>query len=154
MNNLEVAATLREIADLLEWQGEEPFKVRAYRNAAQVLALAIDEVTDLCQNGRLTVLPGIGKSIARKVNELVTTGQSSYLAQLRATVPPGLSMLLRVPGVDVSLAQRLYARLGVDSLDRLEQVASGGQLRSLPGVGAREESQILAGLQKLRQRDL
>jgi len=150
MDNLDVARALLEIADLLEFRGDEPFKVRAYRKAAQALELLPEPVTAVAERGALTKVPGIGKAIAAKVEELLATGRIEYLEELRRAVPPGVLELTAVPGLGARTAYLLYTRLGIDSLDRLEMAARHGELRALPGMGPRKEDAILQGLEKLR----
>lgn len=150
MNNLDVAQALYEIADLLEVKGEEVFKVRAYRKAAEALGLLLEEVEELARQRRLTSIPGIGKAIATKIEELLNTGQIEYLEELRRAIPPGVVDLTRVPGLGAKTAMLLYSRLGIDSLERLELAARQGELKDLPGFTARREAAVLASLEKLR----
>lgn len=150
MKNHEVAAALYEIADLLEVKGEDPFKIRAYRKGAEAIDLLIEAVADLKPH-QLLAVPGIGKALAEKVRELVTTGQLEYLEELRRAVPPGVLALTRVPGLGARTAQVLYARLGIDSLDRLELAARQGQLRDLPGMGVKKEAAILQALARMKE---
>lgn len=150
MDNGAVAAALYEMADLMELTGENPFKVRAYRNAAQAVELLLDHVADVAQQGRLTAVAGIGKGTAERISELVTTGQSAYLEELRRAIPPGVRDLTRLPGLGARTAQLLYTRLGIDSLDRLELAARRGELRDLPGLGARKEAALLEALSRLK----
>jgi len=150
MDNLDVAQALLEIADLLEFRGDEPFKVRAYRKAAQALEMLPEPVSAVAERGDLTKVPGIGKAIAAKVGELLATGRIAYLEELRRAIPPGVLELTAVPGLGARTAYLLYTRLGIDSLDRLELAARKGELRALPGMGPRKEAAILEGLEKLR----
>lgn len=150
MDNLDVARALLEIADLLEFRGDEPFKVRAYRKAAEALEVLPEPVAAVAERGALTKVPGIGKAIAAKVGELLATGRIEYLEELRRAVPPGVLELTAVPGLGARTAYLLYTRLGIDSLDRLELAARQGELRTLPGMGPRKEAAILDGLEKLR----
>ncbi|HLN63117.1 MAG TPA: PHP domain-containing protein [Symbiobacteriaceae bacterium] len=152
MNNLDVARALYEIADLLELKGDDLFKIRAYRKAAESIELLPDEVETVDRQGRLQAVPGIGKAISAKVHELITTGKLDALEELRRAIPPGVRDLTRVPGLGAKTAMLLYTRLGIDSLDRLELAARQGELKDLPGVGARKEAQLLGQLQKLRTR--
>jgi DNA polymerase (family X) len=152
VNNLDIAKVLFEIADLLELKGEDLFKVRAYRKAAEQIELLLEEAEALHRRGALTSIPGVGKAIAGKVAELLTTGRLEYLEELRRSVPPGVGELTRVPGLAAKTAALLYERLGIDSLDRLELAARQGELRDLPGMGPKKEAAILAGLEKLRAR--
>jgi DNA polymerase (family X) len=152
MNNRDVAQALYEIADLLELKGEDAFKIRAYRKAAEAVELLLEEIADLAARGRLQAIPGIGKAIAAKIQELLTSGQIEYLEDLRRAIPPGVRDLTRVPGLGARTAELLYTRLGIDSLDRLELAARQGQLRDLPGWGARKEATLLETLTRFRQR--
>ncbi len=151
MNNLDVATALYEIADLLELKGDEPFKVRAYRKAGEALALLSDEVADLAHQNRLGSVPGIGKAISAKIQELLATGQIEYLEDLRRAFPPGVRDLTRVPGLGAKSAMLLYTRLGIDSLDRLELAARQGELRQVPGFSAKKEAAVLAALDRMRR---
>lgn len=149
MNNLEVAQALYEIADLLELKGEDPFKIRAYRKAAEAVDLLLEEIGQVAAERRLLQVPAIGKATAAKIEELLATGRLAYLEELRRAFPPGLRDVTRVPGLGAKTAMLLYTRLGIDSLDRLELAAREGQLRDLPGVGARKEAAILTALERL-----
>lgn len=152
MDNLTVAEALYEIADLLEFTGGDPFKVRAYRKAAETLGLLPEPVAQLVREGRLTRVPGIGKAIAAKVTEMVETGRIGYLEELRQAVPPGVLDLTRVPGLGARTAMLLYRRLGVDSLEALELAAREGRLRDLPGLGPRREAALLQAVTRVRRR--
>lgn len=151
MDNLTVAEALYEIADLLEFTGEDPFKVRAYRKAAEAVGLLPEQVAGLTRAGRLTRVPGIGKAIAAKIAELVETGRIGYLEELRQAVPPGVLDLTRVPGLGARTAMLLYRRLGVDGLEALELAAREGRLRDLPGMGPRKEAAILEAVARVRR---
>ncbi len=152
LSNLDVARALYEIADLLEVQGGDPFRVRAYRRAAQSIETAVAEVAELARQGRLTAIEGVGRAIAAKIEEYLTTGRMEYLEELRRAVPPGVLELTRVPGLGARTAHLLYRRLGIDSLDRLELAARQGDVRDLAGMGPKKEMAILEGLRKLRRR--
>lgn len=151
MNNLDVAYAFYEIADLLEFRGEDPFKVRAYRKAAEAVELLLQEIAEVARQGRLTAIPGIGRATSAKIKELLATGQIEYLEELRRAIPPGVRALTRVPGLGARSAALIYSRLGIDSLDRLELACRQGALRELPGFGPRKEAQILEGLTRLRE---
>lgn len=111
-----------------------------------------EEVQSLVAQGRLLSLPGIGKATGDKVQELLRTGRIGYLEELRLAIPPGVRELTRVPGLGARTAQTLFARLGIDSLDRLELAARQGELRELPGMGVKKEAAILDGLRKMKVR--
>jgi len=111
-----------------------------------------DEIESLAASGQLLKVPAVGKAIAGKVQQLLTTGQMEFLEELRRAVPPGVRELTQVPGLGAKTAALLFARLGIASLDQLELAARQGQLRDLPGVGVRKEALILESLTKFRDR--
>ena len=150
MDNAEIARFLAEIADLLNIAGENVFKVRSYERAAETVAALPQPVEKLAADGALTGIPGIGKSIAEVITEVVTTGQSSYREQLLEAAPEGLLEMLRIPGFGPRKAGQVYHELGISSLAELETAAREGQLRGLKGFGAKTEEKILEGLAQLR----
>jgi DNA polymerase (family 10) len=152
VNNLEISWVFLEIADLLEIQGESPFKVRAYRQAAHVLAELEEDVAHYARVGRLTELPGIGAALAAKIEELLKTGSLGYLERLRREVPAGLRAMLALPGVGPRTVRTVFTHLGVSNLDELEAAARAKKLRSLPGLGVKTESAIQKGIELLRSR--
>lgn len=151
MTNLEIAAVLYEIAELLQFMGDDAFKPRAYRRAAAAVQRIPAPVADLSRAGRLREVPSIGQAIAAKVTELVRTGRLGYLEELRRAVPPGVQALTRVPGVGGRTAMLLFRDLGIRDLDGLELAAREGRLRGVPGLGPKKESAILAALERLQQ---
>ncbi|MDK2784982.1 MAG: polymerase [Bacillota bacterium] len=152
MNNLEIAWVFLEIADLLEIQGESPFKVRAYRQAAHVLSELDEEVAHYAQMGRLTELPGIGAALAAKIEELLQTGSLAYLERLRREVPAGLRQMLALPGVGPRTVRTIFTHLGISTLEELEAAARAKKLRALPGLGVKTELAIQHGIELLRSR--
>lgn len=152
MNNLEISWVFLEIADLLEIQGESPFKVRAYRQAANVLAQLDEDVAQYARMGRLTTLPGIGPALAAKIEELLNSGSLTYLERLRREVPAGLRAMLALPGVGPRTVRTIFAHLGISNLDELEAAARAKKLRSLPGLGVKTEQAIRQGIELLRAR--
>jgi len=155
VDNFSLALALYELADLLELRGEDPFKIRAYRKAAQALEQLPEEASAIAARAGaagLMALPGVGKAIAEKLIELLTTGRLQKLEELRTALPPGLKELVAVPGLGAHTASLLFSRLGVASLDDLELAARQGRLRDLPGFGPRKEQQVLARLPAVRQR--
>lgn len=152
MANLDIANLLYELADLMEFRGEDAFKVRAYRRAADSISALPEELEDVVREGRLLRVEGIGKSIADKVTEMLHTGTSTHLEELRQAIPPGLRDVTRLPGIGPKTAAALYTRLGVRSLDDLEAFTRQGLLREMPGFGAKKEIQVLAALARLKER--
>ncbi|OUN01009.1 MAG: hypothetical protein BAA04_07750 [Firmicutes bacterium ZCTH02-B6] len=151
MKNLELAWILEEIGDLLDLQGENPFKVRAYRRAARTIELLPEDIEAVWRRGELGKVEGIGKALEEKINEWLSTGVMTYHAELKAQLPPGLRELTRVPGVGPKLAQRLYRELGIRNLDELEAACREQRLRHLKGLGPRTEENILRGIERLRR---
>jgi DNA polymerase (family 10) len=151
VDNSSIAQVLGEIADLLEIKGENAFKIRAYRSAADTIATTGDAVVRL-NDTQLRAMPGIGKDLAAKVRELADTGACAYHRGLLEEFPPTMLDLLRLQGVGPKTVARLYATLGVASLDDLAAAARAGRIRAMPGMGPKKEAQILKAVED-RQRD-
>ena len=150
MDNLAIARVLAEIGDLLEIKNENPFKIRAYRNAADTIAHLGEPIAALSAGDRLGI-PGIGKDLAGKIAELLETGQSSYHQELLQEFPPTILDLLRLQGVGPKTVALLYRGLEIRTLDDLERAAREGRIRALKGMGAKKEALILKALEE-RQR--
>ena len=150
MENSAIARVLAEIGDLLEIKGENPFKIRAYRNAAETVAHETADIAGMPATERLR-LPGIGRDIAAKIGELVDTGSIRYHQELLEQFPPTILDLLNLSGIGPKTVARLYGLLNIRTLDELEQAAREGRLRTLKGMGARKEAQILASLADRRR---
>ncbi len=147
MNNSQIAAVFDEMADILEFQGANAFRVRAYRNAARTVDQLPEAVTSLLANGRdLTELDGIGKDLAAKIVTLVETNDLPQRQELRQAVPPSVLALLRIPGLGPKKAAALNKELGVESLDMLKAACEAQKVRELKGFGAKTEELILKGL--------
>ncbi len=153
MENVEIAAALSEMADLLEIDGANPFRIRAYRNAVHTVE---DHPTPLRklleEGGDLTELPAIGVDMARWITELVHTGQMSIKADLAARIPLSLLELMRLPGVGPKKARKLWEQLGVETIDDLLAAARGGKVEELEGFGTRTQEKILAAIDRYRRR--
>jgi putative hydrolase len=152
--NREIVARLREAADLLEQQGANPFRVNAYRIAARTVAGLPEEAAVLFARkglAGLIALPGIGRSLAAAIVEMVRTGSWVQLQRLRGAVEP--RRLFRVvPGVGPELARRIHDRLGVDTLEALELAAHDGRLEKVDGIGPRRRAMISAALANMLRR--
>jgi DNA polymerase (family 10) len=146
LNNLAIARILREIADLLEIKGENPFKIRAYHNAGDIVANHPHQMAALDASG-LREIPGIGKDLAARIREIADTGGSPYHAELLAEFPPTILDLLRLQGVGPKTVATLYRELGVRSVADLRLAATSGRVRALRGMGPRKESLILRALE-------
>lgn len=151
VKNLEVAMAFDEIADLLEITEDDPFKVRAYRRASQALVNLPEPVESLIREGRLLGVPGIGKALAKKAEELVTTGKLRYLEDLRAKVPPGLLDFIRIPGVGAKTASTIYKELGIETVEELETAAKSGRLQKIRGMGEKKIQNLLQGIEAQRR---
>jgi DNA polymerase (family 10) len=152
LGNDELARIFYEIGDMLEIQGELPFKIGAYRRAAESLAHSPIDVARAYREGRPPRLPGVGKAIDEKLDELADSGRLRYYERLRRDVPPSVVTLLQVPGLGPRSAGDLYRHAGIDSLDALEAAARAGQLREIKGMSAKTEARLLEGLKALRAR--
>lgn len=151
MDNTDIAAMFRELADLLELKGENPFKVRAYRRAADRIESLPEDAATLTAEGRLKSIEGIGEAIEKKTAEIVATGKLGLLEELRREVPPGVRGMLRIPGVGPRTAAAVFEHLGVASVDDLEKAARDGRVRSVPGMGPKSEENILRAIETLRE---
>jgi DNA polymerase (family 10) len=151
MTAREAAAALAEIAMLLEVVGGNPFRAKAFQSASRSLETSGADLVSLAAAGRLRTLPGVGEGIAGVLEELVTTGTSRMLEELRAQTPVGLFDVMRIKGVGAKRGRTLYKDLGIDSLDKLEEAAAAGRLAKLSGFGARTEQKILEGVAFVRQ---
>ena len=135
IHNAEVAEAFEEIGDLLSIQGENAFRVRAYRRAAQMLRSLPRELAEMGGPGEYETLPGIGKDLAAKITELLGTGHLGALERLRRRVPPGVRELLSLPGMGPVRVHALMTRLHVKSRDELRGALSAGRLERLRGFG-------------------
>jgi histidinol phosphatase-like PHP family hydrolase len=150
VDNLAIARVLKEIADLLEIKAENPFKIRAYRSAAETITHEAEPVASRTPQARLA-LPGIGKDLAAKIGELVDTGSIAYHQQLLQEFSPTILDLLRLPGLGPKTVARLYKELGVRTIEDLEQAARDGRVRRMSGMGLKKEAHILKALDQRRR---
>jgi DNA polymerase (family 10) len=142
--NATIAALFDELADLYELDGAVVHRVVAYRNAAKTVREAPRSVAALTREGKVTELPGIGKTLEEKIVSLLETGTIPATEKLRAKYPPGLVDLTRLPGLGPKKARKLFDELGIDSLEALEAAARSEQLRDVRGFGVKFEEQVLA----------
>jgi DNA polymerase (family 10) len=152
LTNQQLADIFRRIADLLEIKGEVIYKILAYRKAADNLENLGSDVSGFWREGKLTEIPGVGKAISEKIDELLVTGKLDFLEKLEQEVPPGLIGVLQVPDVGPKKAALFWKQLGVTNLAELESAARGGKLRGLPGMGEKSEARIIAGIDALARR--
>ncbi len=150
MDNLAIARILREIADLLEIRNDNPFKIRAYRNGADMVANHPHALATL-DVAALREIPGIGKDLASRIREIADTGGSEYHRALVAEFPPSILDLLHLQGVGPKTVATLYRELGIRTLDDLERAAAEGRIRALRGMGAKKEALILKALEERKR---
>src|SRR5688572_3820055 len=141
--NAAIAQYFDELGDLYELDGAVVHRVLAYRNAAKAVRDAPVSIAALTREGTVTKLPGIGKTLEDKIQQLLETGTISSLERLRAQFPPGLIDMTRLPGLGPKRARKLFDELGIDSLEALKAAAEGEKLRGLKGFGPKFEEQVL-----------
>jgi DNA polymerase (family 10) len=151
MTNQEIASVFQNIADRLELEGANPFRIRAYRRAATAIDRLKVPMAHLSDHGRLREIPGVGRDLEQKIQELLKTGT------LRDPVEPSPDPVapdaapFRLPGLDPKLAGLLHRRFHIETLHDLELLARSHLLRTLPGLGARLEKSILDGIENLKK---
>jgi len=148
MTNAQIADVFDQIADLLEFQGANPFRIRAYRNGARKIRDLTEPVAAIVEddNRQLTDISGIGKDLAEKCTSLVTTGELPMLNELLSEIPESVLSLLRIPGLGPKKAAVLYNELGIATLDELRAACEEGRVRELKGFAAKTEQAILKGM--------
>ena len=151
MTKKELIAVLEEIGTLLELKGENPFKCRAYYNAARSLEGEQAEPRELLESGRLSEIKGIGKGLQEKITELVATGRLPYYEQLRSEFPDTLLELLKIPGMGPKKVKAVYDKLGIRSVGELEYACNENRLVALDGFGEKSQAKILAGIEMLKR---
>jgi DNA polymerase (family 10) len=145
VSNYEIAEVFSEIADLLEFQDENPFRVRAYRNAARTIGESARSLAEMVERGEdLSELPGIGKDLAGKVAEIVRTGKLGQLVDLERKVPAGLRILRKIQGLGPKRIALLHKSLGISTAEDLKKAVASGRVREIKGFGPKIEAQILA----------
>jgi DNA polymerase (family 10) len=151
IDNAEVARVLQQVADMLEFKNENPFKIRSYQMAAETIGSMGTPIADIATGGadELQKLPGIGKTISGQILEIVQTGKSQYFEELTQDVPASVLDLRRVSGIGLKTAQLLYHDFGIKSLEELKQLADSGGLTSVPGLGEKTLARVAKSLERL-----
>jgi DNA polymerase (family 10) len=152
MNNRQLADTFTLIANLSEIKGEIIYKTLAYRKASESLMSLGREASEYWKEGKLEDIPGVGKAISEKINELLGTGKLEFLEKLKKEVPPSLADWLQVPGLGPKKIALIWKTLNITTMVQLEKAARTGKLRDLPGMGAKSEAQIITGIESLSRR--
>jgi DNA polymerase (family 10) len=150
MKNREVARQFELMADVLEIKGENPFRIRAYRRAAQNLEALSEDIEVLAREDRLEEIPGIGGDLAGKITEFLGTGRIEDVEAAKKGIPAGVVALMNIPGIGPKTARMLYEEEGITTLDRLEKLARAGKLRGRHGIQAKTETNILKGIALVR----
>ena len=150
MNKDQVAEVLVNIGTLLELKGENPFKVRAYVNAARTLEGLSEPLDKLIAEERLGGIKGIGDALQKKITELATTGKLAYYEELKAATPPGLVLMLEIPGLGPKKIKAMHDELGVETVEQLEQACKDGKVAKLKGFGEKTQANILEGINRRR----
>lgn len=150
MKNSDVCTVFRQMAEIMEILGEDAYRIRAYQRAAQNIENLPEDIAAVAARKDLTKIPGIGKEIARKIEEILATGTLQKYEELKKRVPAGLVELLQVPGIGPKTARMLYNELGIENVTVLERLAQEGRLKGLPGIKAKTEQNILHGISLMR----
>lgn len=150
MDKDKVAEILVEIGTLLELKGENPFKTRAYTNAARTIESLNEPLAKIVAEKRLGQIKGIGEALEQKITELVETGRLKYYEDLKASIPPGMLELLEIPGLGPKKIQSLNQKLGVDSVEKLEAACQAGKVAALEGFGEKTQANLLEGIARRR----
>ena len=150
IHNHDITEIFEKVADLLEIEGANPFRVRAYRNAARVVGGLTQSLVDLAARGEdLTGLPGVGQDLAGKIREIIKTGDLGLLRELEARTPPALALLMNVAGLGPKRVHILHEKLGVTTTEDLKAAAQAGKIMELKGFGPKIEQMVLESLAQL-----
>lgn len=152
MKNIELSRIFEQIAKILKIKGENPFKIRAYEKITLVLENLPIDIETIYRQGGLNNIPGVGTGIAKKIEEFLTTGKLEYYEKLKETIPTGVIELLDISEVGPKTAKLLYDQLGIDNIDKLEKAVREHQIKDLPGMGEKSETNILRGLELYKRR--
>ena len=144
--NQDVADQFELLADLLELEGADSFRVIAYRRAAQRMRETAGSIAQLAVEGKAKELAGIGSTIEEKIVQIVSDGRIHALVQREERIPPDVRRFMKLPGLGPKTAAKIWQQLGVTTLEQLKEAAEQGRLRGLPGLGAKTEENVLKGL--------
>ncbi|MCL4248915.1 MAG: DNA polymerase/3'-5' exonuclease PolX [Anaerolineae bacterium] len=152
LTNQQIAGIFNTVADMLEIKGEIIHRVMSYRRTAETVADYPREMSAVAAEGKLTEIPGVGKVLAEKIQEMLDTGQLEFYEKLRAEIPAGVVEMLAVNGVGPKKARMFWEEAKLTTIDALEAAAREGKLRDLPGMGAKSETKILEGIESYKRR--
>lgn len=151
MTNTEIASRFTRIADILEIQGENPFKIRAYRNAASTILDLEEPLSALNERGVLPELPGFGEAIIGKTQDFLSTGTTALYERVKDTVPVGVVRMATIPGLSPKTVKTLWESLSVTTVEELEQAARDGKVREISGFGAAKEAKLIENIERWRR---
>lgn len=151
MKNELVAEVLEKYANFLEMKKENPFRIKAYRKAASTVTQSKEAIEVISRQGGLEKLSGVGKDLARKIEEILSTGTLQLLEKEEGEIPNNLSILLDIPGLSHGIAKFLYYKLRIECLEDLERLARSHYLRTLPGISRETEQLILKSLSDIKE---
>ncbi len=149
MRNRDIADIFATIADMLAIRGDQIHRVLAYRRAAESITELGRDINQVYEEGTLTEIPGIGKTLADKIEEMLTTGKLAFYDRLAQEIPPTLVEMLRVEGLGPKRVKQIYDSLGITTLAELTEAAQAGKLRELPGLGSKSEAKLVAAIEAL-----
>jgi DNA polymerase (family X) len=152
LKNIELSRIFEQIAKILKIKGENPFKIRAYEKITLVLENLPLDIETIYQQGGVSNIPGVGAGITKKIKEFLTTGKLEYYEKLKETIPTGVIELLDIPEVGPKTAKLLYEKLEVDNIEKLERAIKEHQIKDLPGMGEKSETNILRGIELYKRR--
>ena len=147
MNRKDIVRTLEEIGTILELKGENPFKSRAYFNAARTIESLSGDVIEMIQNNKISEFKGIGTAISEKLKTLVNDGTLPYYEELKSSIPKGLLTLLEIPGLGPKKVKTIYEKLNITSIGELEYACHENRLRDLDGFGQKSQDKILKSIE-------
>lgn len=150
MENQDIAQVFRQIATILELKGDNPFRIRAYKRAAQNIEGLSENLKNLVDKDSLQDIAGIGKDLAEKIKEIVKTGKLKFHRELKKSIPQGLMEMLQIPGLGPKTVKLIYDKLKICDIKSLEKAAKAGKLEKLPGVKEKTEENILKGIELMR----
>ena len=151
MKNREVAELFEKVANMLAIRGDSIHRILAYRRAAESISELGRDINQVYAAGELTDLPGIGQTLADKIEEMLTTGKLEFFERLAQEIPPSLVDLLRVEGLGPKRVKQIYDELGVTTIEELTAVAREGKLQNLPGLGKKSETKLIAAIEALQK---
>lgn len=149
MNNREVAQLFADVADMLSIRGDIIHRVLSYRRASEAIQELGRDINQVYAAGELTDIPGIGKTLAEKIKEMLTTGRLAFYDKLAQEIPPSLVEMLKVDGLGPKRVKQVYETLGITTLAELNEAAQAGKLRDLPGLGAKSEAKLVKAIEAL-----